>query len=229
LAIKGKKRSKGRSGRGVATAPRPFLVPPKTPLMRRKGTQLVLILLLLGAVTAVAFGIRSGRETERLREQVASFESQLQGTLAATQVGQQLPSGPPLILPELGQALSEFQAGEGNPRRIRREAEGWAERAAEAAERVSRIETNVAELSRARNLMANGFRLYSSLSRTIAVAMSLEGSERRDLLEVVVQQFDSAARVFDSGWNSFTEARARAGIEEAGLPQQIPADPLQGG
>src|SRR5919106_821081 len=45
MAIKGKRRTRHRSSRSAARAPRPFLVRPKTPLFRRTGTKVVLVVL----------------------------------------------------------------------------------------------------------------------------------------------------------------------------------------
>src|SRR5918996_5869536 len=110
MAIKGKKKSRGRP-RAVAAAPRPFLVPPKTPLFRRKSVQLLLIILLEGVIAAFAFGYRVSRDNAEMRAAVEGFGTRVDTYLQGQGVAQPIP-GSVLVLPQMAQSIAALRSGE---------------------------------------------------------------------------------------------------------------------
>jgi hypothetical protein len=220
LAIKGKRKSKARSGRTIAVAPRPFLVPPKTPLMRRTGTIVVLVLLaetLVFTLLAVA-GARS--EADAYRDQVREF-----GSLAEAQLyqgGAAQPSfGSPLVLPELGQALGTLQTGETTEKQldqISESAQNWGDISRETADGIAELEADSRTLKEARDLMRDGLRLYSQIADQMRVAVQLEGEPRQQLLTSMGEQLLVAAEIFDAGFGKLQTERHGVGLETTSLP-----------
>ena len=228
MAIKGKKRAKGRP-RAVATAPRPFLVPPKTPPLRRRGVQIALIVVFQGLVALVGWGLNNAQDASERREAVERFAIQVESALGATGVSTPVPGGP-LILPEVGQAVGELLSGQARERRIAADAEEWPDRAREAADAVEQIRTGTADLRQARNQMALGLQLYAAVARNVGLAITLEGDPRDRLLESIQEELGVAAAVFDSGWDRLQEERREAGIptEAASPPAAPPGFPAPG-
>lgn len=223
MAIKGKKRAKGRP-RAVGHAPRPFLVPPKTPVLRRPGVQLGLIAILLGIIALIGWGLSNTQRATKQQEAVERFGTQVESALASTGVVQQLPAGP-LVLPEMGQVIAGLGQGE-RVGGLREQAESWSSQASDAAEAIEDIDTDPAELRRAREQMARSLRLYSALASNLGVAAQVEGRVLRDLVTAMQLEFAVAAELFDSGWNTLQEERRRAGmpLEPVGPPQPFPPD-----
>jgi len=224
LAIKGKKRGRGRP-RAVATAPRPFLVPPRTPVFRQTAVQVLLIFVVLGAIAGIGAGLRASQDNAALLEDVTEFGSQVEATFATEGVVQLF--GPtPVPLPELTSAVAQIpDANDTTIDELRTAAEGWAASAEDAAERISSLEPNTPELTHARILMANGLRMYAELARELRIATTLEGDAQKNLLPVLESQLLIAGETFDIGWQELVATRERVGI----TPLQGPLGPPPGG
>jgi hypothetical protein len=222
MAIKGKRRTRHRSSRTVARAPRPFLVPPKTPLFRRTGTKVVLVVLAEAVVLLVLVLAGAQSEADRRREQISEFTSLVQAQLYQSGAAQQSFPGP-LILPEMGQAISELTAGETrNADRMAEDAQGWAEVSGRAGQRIGQLEAEGVELKEARNLMQQGLLLYAEVADEVRIATQLEGPTREELMATIGEQLNLAATVFDTGWGKLQEARRVAGLEtQAVLPGDL--------
>src|SRR5918996_4239687 len=220
MAIKGKRKSRSRP-RTVATAPRQFLVPPKTPLFRRTGIQVFLVVLFWAAVfsTVVGFGLAS--EADRRAEHIEQFTNLVNGALASESASQSLGASQ-LILPEMGQAISQLRQGGAKAEDVATQAGDWQRRALAASAKIGRIETEEANLVEARTLMQQGLDLHASLARQVAVAAGLEGKAREDLLTGIEEQIQSAQVVFDTGYGKLLEERRRAGLPVATGPPGIP-------
>jgi hypothetical protein len=117
VAIKGKRRGRSRTGRTVATAPRPYLVRPKTPLMRRIGAKFVLVLLAEVFVFALLVMAGAQSDADRRREEISEFTTLVEAQLYQGGAAQQSFAGP-LILPQLGEALSQLLADTGNQQEL---------------------------------------------------------------------------------------------------------------
>jgi hypothetical protein len=233
MAIKGKKRSRGRP-RVVATAPRPYLVPAKTPLMRRKSTQFVLLLLLFGAIAGVATAYRISRDNREHLEAVQAFENQVERPIISGDVGQPT-SGRMLILPEMGQAIGQLLGDQGKPEELLKPAEQWEQSATEAADALGRVETDLQELKEARGGMERGLRLYAAIAADLRLALEVGDRTRVRLIRNIGEELAVAAEVFDAGWSKLLVERHRAGLPDPsiGLPPGFPGGgsqiPLPGG
>jgi hypothetical protein len=238
VAIKGKRRTRGRSGRTVAMAPRTFLVPPKTPLMRRSGTKFVLVLLGWTAVFAFLVLADAQSDADRRREEVSEFTSLVDTRLYQGGAAQQSFGGP-LVLPGLGEAISQLQADEAREPELEESTASWADVAQRAGDEIGEIDVDLAGLKEARNLMQHGLHLYAGLARQVGLAAELEGPSQRELVETIGQQMATAATIFDSGYGALQEERRLAGLPPStsppgGLPGGLPGDipglpPVPGG
>ena len=235
MAIKGKRKTRGRP-RVVASAPRPFLVPPKTPLLRRKSTQVVLLLILFGIIALVAFAYRGVREDREHRAAVEEFTGQVETRLIGNQVAQPA-AGTVLVLPEMGQALGQLLGGEGDVDQIAKDAKAWERSATKAADQIGLVETDVPELREARAGMELGLKTYAGVAADLQVALELDGGARKGLLQNLGEQLAVAAEIFDRGWSKLLVERHRAGFPDpslgvepgfpggGGFPPQIPGLP----
>ncbi len=234
MAIKGKRRGRSRSGRTVTTAPRPYLVPPKTPLMRRTGTKVVLVLLAEVVVFALLVMADAQSDADRRRDQIAEFTSLVEAQLYQGGAAQQSFTGP-LVLPQLGEAISQLQTGGGDQQGLAEDAASWSEVAERAADGIAGIDTDLAGLREARNLMEHGLELYAGLAQQVGLASELEGRSRRTLLETIGRQIIVAATIFDTGYGALQEERRLADLPTSSSPPGgVPDDfgglpPIPGG
>jgi hypothetical protein len=233
MAIKGKRRGRSRSGRTVATAPRPYLVPPKTPLLRRTGAKVVLVLLAEVFVFALLVMADAQSDADRRREQISEFTSLVEAQLYQGGAAQESFAGP-LILPQLGEALSQLQAGGGDQQDLVENTASWSEVAGRAGDGIAEIDTDLAGLKEARNLMEHGLDLYSGLAQQVGLASELEGRSLRTLLETIGRQMVTAATIFDTGYGILQEERRLAGLPTSsslpgGLPDDFGGLPIPGG
>ncbi|MGH2663634.1 MAG: hypothetical protein ACRDH8_12710 [Actinomycetota bacterium] len=224
MAIKGKRRPKSRSGRVVAGAPRQFIVPPKTPLFQRTGARVILVILVevlvFGAV--VMAGARS--EEQAYRNQISRFTSLVHAALYGSGAAQQLPTAP-LVLPELGQTMSQLQAGEEiRERDVVENAESWGNVAERAANTIEEIEVQGLALIEAQNMMAQGLRVYSGVADLLGVAIQLEADPQTTLLGAMNTEYQAAAEIFDAGYGKLLEESRKAGLPFSSTPS-FPQDP----
>jgi hypothetical protein len=220
MAIKGKRKGKSRP-RAVATAPRQFLVPPKTPLFRRTGTQVLLVVLFWAAVFSIVVGFGLASEADRRAAHIEQFTNLVDGALASESVSQSLGASH-LILPEMGQAVSQLRQGNARAQDVATQAADWQERALAASSKIGRVETDEANLVEARTLMQQGLDLYAALARQMAVAAALDGGTLQDLLTGIEEQLQSAQVVFDAGYGKLLEERRRADLPVATGPPTVP-------
>jgi hypothetical protein len=234
MAIKGKRRTKARSGRTVAAAPRPFLVRPKTPLMRRTGTKVALVILGWALVFGVLVMADAQSDADGRRQEISEFTSLVEAQLYQSGAAQQSFAGP-LVLPQLGESVSQLGAGEGDEAEIVQNSDAWADVAERAGNGVGELEVEQAGLKEARNLMAEGLELYVGLARQVGIAAELEGRPRSRLLATIGEQLTSAATIFDMGYGALQEERRLAGLPTSmsppgGLPDDLGGLPgLPGG
>jgi hypothetical protein len=232
MAIKGKRKPKSR-GRAVATPPRPFLVPPKTPLFRRTGTKVVVVILLEAIVFGVVLLAGAQSEEDRRRREINEFTSLVEAALYSSGAAQPLPTGP-LVLPELGQAIAQLEAGEAKEQDVTQSAQSWSDLTEGAADTIGQIEAESLALKEARNLMEQGLRVYSGVAGDVAVVFDLDGEIQRGFVESIGQEYQVAAQIFDTGFGKLQEERRKAelptssglpGPLDPGLPPGIPGVP----
>jgi hypothetical protein len=229
MAIKGKRRGRARSGRTVATPPRPFMVPTKVPLLRRTGAKVVLILIAEAIVFSLLIAADAASDAGRRQERIEEFSTLLNAQLFQSGVAQQTPGGA-LVLPQMGQAIAQLQSGEADAETVARDAEEWARLAARASEGVATLRTDIAALAGARSLMEQGLLLYAGLADQVGIAVGLDKEAQAELSAVITDQLQVAARVFDTGYGRFQEERLRAGLPLSApaapsIPGQIPGAP----
>jgi hypothetical protein len=228
MAIKGKRKSRGRP-RVVATAPRPFLVPPKTPLFRRKSIQFVLILLLEGIIAAVAIGYRINRDDAAHTAAVQEFGSGVDTFLQGNGVGQPIP-GAVLVLPQVAESIAQLRDGKGDPEEILRNARSWEEAASKTAEQIGSLEVEPAPLKAARLSMRQGLQMYSAVAANLQVAAGLNaGPAQKDLLDNLGVELQVAAEVFDTGYQTLQDERRKADLLEPASLGGFPGGGVPGG
>lgn len=232
MAIKGKRRGRSRSGRTVATAPRPYLVPQKTPLLRRTGAKFVLVLLAEVFVFALLVMAGAQSDADRRREEISEFTTLVEAQLYQGGAAQQSFAGP-LILPQLGEALSQL-AETGNQQELVENTASWSEVAERAGDGIAQIDADLAGLKEARNLMEQGLDLFSGLAQQVGLAAELEGRSQRTLVETIGRQITVAATIFDTGYGALQEERRLAGLPTStsppgGLPPDFGGLPVPGG
>ncbi|MGH2677009.1 MAG: hypothetical protein ACRDHB_01450, partial [Actinomycetota bacterium] len=148
----------------MTRAPRPYLVRPKTPLFQRTGTKVVLVVLGWSLVFLLLVLAGAQTKADDRRDQISEFSTLVQAQLYQSGAAQQSFPGP-LVLPELGQAVSELQSGEvKNPDEVATNAERWADVATQAGNNVGQVEAEGLALTEARNLMKQGLLLYAGLA-----------------------------------------------------------------
>lgn len=214
MAIKGKRRTRA-TRRGIAAAPRPHLVIPRKPILRRRGVQITLVVVLVALIAGLAWWAVADRRRDRQlaaeREDVSSFGAFVEEVLQRRAMGQAVVTQF-LILPELPTTVAQLKAGQGQEEQIIQQARTWSTQAAGAAEDIADLQADLGELREARNLMRRGLELYSSAASTLAVAARLEGQPQKGLIASLEKQLAAAAEVWDIGWAKLAGARIRLGI-----------------
>ena len=225
MAIKGKKRSRGGKARARSGAPRPTLVQRKPPLRRRtwfRATALLVLVLAAGGITYWVLAERRAAAEERAaREEIQRVGALMEGAIVGIGgVAQHIP----VILPELGQALSEITTGDARPRRVEQDAAEWEEGLEAASERLASIRTDRGDLRRAITGVRDGLDLYLPIARDLPDLTRLRGDERAEAAAAVLGQMDAARAAVDAGWEIYRNARAEVGLEVGtpGVQPQIP-------
>lgn len=227
MAIKGKRRSRG--GRtSVGAAPRPQYVVPKKPVFQRTGVRVFLILFVLaGIITGIVVGINvrnANRKRDEARQDVKEFQVRVEAALTAKGIGQTQAISV-VVLPELGQTLSELQGNQikkGQVKEKKEQLETWNADAKEAAEKIAVLDVGTSDyfddLTASRNLIRQGLLMYAGLAKSISIALELEGTPRQDLVQNIVEQYPTAATVFDTGWQTMQQVRSDLGISQPIVP-----------
>ena len=227
MAIKGKRRSRG--GRtSIGAAPRPQFVVPKKPVFQRTGVRVFLILFVLaGLITGIVVGINvrnTNRKREEAQQDVKEFQVRVEAALTAKAIGQTETTSV-LILPELGQTISELQAGQikkGQVKGTKAKLEIWNTDTKEAAEKIAVLDVGVSEyqgdLNESKTLIRQSLIMYAGLAQSVSLALDLEGAPRETLLQNILEQYPTAATVFDTGWRALQTVRSELGIAEPIVP-----------
>lgn len=225
MAIKGKRRSRG--GRAsVGAAPRPQFVVPRKPLFQRTGVRIFLILILLaGLITGIVVGLsvrNTNRRLDAARQDIREFQVRVETALTAKGIGQKQ-STSVVILQELGQTLSELQAGQIKKRKeTHTKLDTWNTDAKEAAQSIAALDVGATEyakdLTEIRSLFQQSLLLYAGLAKSVGVAIDVDGESRKTLIEGILEQYPTGATVFDAGWRRLQSIRTELEIPEAIAP-----------
>jgi hypothetical protein len=161
-------------------------------------------------------------EADREREEISEFTSLVEAQLYQSGAAQQSFAGP-VVLPQLGQTISEIGAGRVKEDDVLQNAVGWSDVATRAGEGVGGIEADLAGLKEARHLLEQGLLLYAELADEVRVAVQLEGDPQKDLVDSIEEQIQVAAVIFDTGYGLLQEERRKAGLPtQSALPGGIP-------
>jgi hypothetical protein len=201
---------------------------PRKPVFQRTGVRVFLILIVLaGLITGIVIGINvrnSNRKLDEARQDVKEFQVRVEAALTAKAIGQ-TQSTSVLILPELGQTISELQAGQikkGKVKETRDKLVTWNTDAKAAAEKVSLLDAGASEYSKdlfeVRTLVQQSLNMYAGLAGSVGVALDLEGKPRENLLQSILEQYPTAATVFDTGWRRLQTIRTELGIPLVAQP-----------
>ncbi len=232
MAIKGKRKGKARSGRTVTAGPRPAYVPPRTPLSRRTGTKVVVVVLLEALLFAILIGFDAQSDGERERAAINEVTQLVEAALFQEGVAQPLPAGA-LVLPELGQAISTLGTEEAKPKQIAEQAEAWSAGATAAAEDVGAVRVpeegldpkQRVALIEARDGMQRGLLAYATLADLVRIAARGPDRLRQDLVAAVQEEFLLAGETFDTGYSKLQEVRRQADLPTG----TTPPGPIPGG
>lgn len=216
MAIKGKRKGKSRP-RSVATAPRPFLVAPRTPPLRRRPVQVFLILFVLAGFVALGAGLRSAQNEAERTADIQEFAARIDAEFARSGIVQQF-GGPPIVLPEIQAAFVDLERRKLDPAKVREDAEGWRESSTVLADAVGTIGAESVELKQARELMRGALELYASVAGQIGSAAQLDADSRQSLVGSLQEQLDLARSFFEIGWGMLSTERDRAGIPAVQQP-----------
>ena len=210
----------------MAHAPRPFLVPPKTPLFRRRSVQVMLLVGLWGLFALVGWGLRTSQDTARYGADVEAFGNQVSSALSSSGVASVVQGGP-LILPEMGNVIVAIRQGQ-RPGGLNEQVDIWATSTEEAATGIASIETDHPPLREAQEDMVRGLRLYGTVARHVGVARLVTGPTQQQLLNAIDEQLLIAAEVFDSGWRTLQAEALGVGLappaqqQPGGVPPGLP-------
>lgn len=226
MAIKGKRRSKGGKTRARAGAPRPTLVTPKPALVRRPWFRVTVVAVLVLAAAGIAFAIvaarRAAAERQAAREEVQRVGALLDG--AVIEIAQQIPGGGLVVLPEVGQTLSEITTGDARPPRVERDVAGWEEDLQAASERLADIRTERRDLRRAIRQIREGLDLYVGVVGELPETARLRGDARAEAAAGLQERLATAAGAVESGWLIYRNERVDVGLDEnrPGVQTELP-------
>ena len=226
MAIKGKKRSRGGKARARSGAPRPTLVQRKPPLRRRtwfRATALVVLVLAAGGITYWVLAERRAAAEERAaREEVGRVGALMETSM--TGVGQVIPGGGLVVLPELGQAVSEITTGAARPRRVERDAAAWEESIRGALDRLRGIRTDRGDLRRSLERLQGGLGMYVPIIRELPKVVRLSGDELAEAVAGLQDRLAAAAGAVESAWLIYRNDRVDVGLDEGtpGIQTELP-------
>lgn len=226
MAIKGKRKGRSRP-RGVAAAPRPFLVPPRTPPLRRRPVQVFLIALVLGGFVALGAGLRASQNAEERRDAVEQFGAQIDAAFTTSGIVQSF-GATPIVLPEMQAAFQELQKPKIDPEALQSDAGRWQQDLGALADQVGRLNAGSEGLKQGRELIRQALELFVAVAAEIEVAATLDADAREAIVQPLQQQMQLAQSFFNMGWSALMTERELVGIPTApavpgpqqGFPQQ---------
>jgi hypothetical protein len=236
MAIKGKGKSKARSGRVVTAGPRPAYVPPKVPLFQRTGAKFTFALVVELAIFSLLVGFGEQSEGDRERSAVGEFTSLVDTALFQGPAVQPLPSGA-AVLPELGATLSTLTSADAPPAEdMVEQAQGWADAILAVGDDLSAVEVpaedlepdQILSLTEARTFMERGLAMYAGVAQEVGVAAEIDGEPQKRLIATIQSQLQVAGSTFDAGYGKMQQVRQELGL---GTTASVPGGgfPPEGG
>lgn len=228
MAIKGKARSRG-GGKGVTRGPKPAYVPVRVPILRRRGFWIgVLIVLVVGSIAGIAYGLAREASAKRADEQQARLATTMrtyQGKVdpILSKVGNSTPPAGFTALPSLGTTLDGLQNGTSSTKDAVSAAKTAASQAADAAKALDTIDVPrlvggkgftkdfVIYAINAKTRFVESMHLYQRVASLIETATKTSGATRSSILDSAKGVLDTANQVFSEGYSDYVEAQTDAG------------------
>jgi hypothetical protein len=227
MAIKGKRKSKRRA---VTTGPKPVYVPPKKPILARRGFWIAVgAVALAGAAAGLVTGFMIKRSNDRMaaeREIVVKFASRVDATLQG--VGQSL--GPTFrAFPTLSQSIGGFKNGDVKPGDALSTAKTVADQASTVYDELLRIPTAslvdghsaLDDLKDSQYELSDGMQMYEQVAVSLRLAAQASGSDRKRLIAHAEDLLAVASNTFTTGYAKLTKLRSQYGISTA-PPAPVP-------
>jgi hypothetical protein len=227
MAIKGKARSRG--GKGVSRGPKPAYVPVRVPILRRRGFWIgALIVLVLGSIAGIAYGLAREASSRRADEQQArlatttrTYQGRVDPILA--KIGQSSPPAGFTALPSLGTTLDGLRQGTTSQKDAISAAKTAGSQAKDAADALNAIDVpklvggkgftkeyvNYAINSKTRFVEAMS--LYQRVASLIETAATTSGPTSSSILDSAKGVLDTANQIFSEGYSDYVEAQTDAG------------------
>ena len=221
MAIKGKRKPKRRA---VTTGPKPVYVPPKKPLLARRGFWITVgVLVLAGAAAGLVAGFAIKRSNDRKhdeREIVQRFGSRIDATLQG--VGQSL--GPSFqAFPTLSQDIGRFKSGDLKPSDALSTAKTTADQASTAYDELQTIpvatmvdgHSALDDLKDAQFELSDAMQIYQQVAASLKLSAQATGADRTRLVTHTEGLLTVATNTFSTGYAKLTNLRSHYGISTA--------------
>jgi hypothetical protein len=244
VAIMGKTRSRG--GRPPARSRKPVYVPVHTPILRRRGFWIgVLVVVVVGSAAGIAYGLAKEASTRRadaldarLATAMGTYQSKVDPILAG--VGTANPPVSFSALPDLHSAVDGLKKGTVTPSDAASKARSAANQARTAADDLGKIDVptlvggkgftvefvNYAINSKTR--LVEAVDLYQRVASLLETASTIQGEARTSVLDAASGILATADKVMNDGYNDYVQAQIAAKTYVPSLPNP-PATGATGG
>ena len=234
MAIKSKTRSRGR--RAAARSRKPVYVPVRTPILRRRGFWIgVLVVVVVGSAAGIAYGLAkeaSNRRADELQARLATtmgtYQSKVDPVLAG--VGTANPPVSFSALPDLHSAISGLNDGSVAPSDAATKARDSAEQAETAAKALGQIDVPtvvggkgftvefVNYAINAKTRFVEALDLYQRVATLAETASTMQGQAKNSVLDSASGILATADKVMNDGYTDYIQAQTVAGTYVATLP-----------
>jgi hypothetical protein len=217
MAIKGKGKAKRR---GVASAPKPMYVKPKTPLLARRGFWItILSVVVAGAIAGFLTGFLIQRHNDKVEAErkaeagvLTDFGDQLEATLSG--LGRPL-ENQFIPFPNMNTDAGTLTSGDLSAKEALANAEGYASDAAKAVKTIKGISiatlieghADLTPLADVKNLLVQAMTVYGQAANSLKLAAGAEGAEQKDLASQTSTLYVSAQELFNQGWQKLINLR----------------------
>ena len=228
MAIKGKGKSKRR---GVATAPKPVYVQPKTPLFLRRRFWITtgIVVAVAAVASIVPYLIIHGHHNHEVAQAraaravekniVKDFGTQLDNALTPVGKGSTLSSFQ--AFPTFASFISEFQKGNLKASIVEKDADKFNKQATDALAAVQKIQgssmvgvhaVDLGDLTSGQTQIEHGLQLFGETATSLKLAAEASGGEQKALITHTSSLLALATAVFNQGYEAVVGLRAKFGL-----------------
>ena len=230
MAIKGKRKSKRRA---VTTGPKPVYVPPKKPLLARRGLWITVgAVVLAGAVAGLVAGfmIKGSNDREQDEKQIVKrFGSRVDATVQS--IGQ--PLGTSFrAFPSLAQDIGRLKKGELAPSEALTAGKTFGQQASTTYDELQNIpvasmvdgHSALGDLRDAHYELSEAMQIYEQAATSLRLAAEANGADRKPLIAHAEDLLVIASNTFSTGYDKLRVLRSEYGIPTtSALPTPIPS------